>query len=519
MRAEPAERDVRAECTIARRDAGVHPRPRSLRLQPGRGRSVGQDVPVRVGLARSGWRRADSARTSTPELEEHGGNVPGVPGTTSPVDSLEVTLPSGVRVRVSDSAPGEPPISDDRVEARRVFAGRMLRALSTGRLVVAVEGAPLAPGALDALALTDFHALRDAAYRIGVIDEDPDPDQRCRNCDTALAPGRLDAPIAELDQWYLEHPADPLEPPFPLGTEIRLANGKRAHTFDMEPVTVGRARPLWRALERSSVKITPRIVDALGIRALGDVRDRGAIAQALDRASDDAWAAVETAFVLLNYAPRSHYPYVCPECGALHDVLAPSTREFDADLDAEDLLLGGGEPSAAAGDDLAPFPDEDSFAEMALRIGSEVYAERRVKNIELVVDTGVPPVDGSGEPLMGSYRPMADGDAAGYTSLRFQIDVFYKTFEKMYADAPFDVEAELRETIDHEVEHHLHYLSGHDPMDEEERAEALTELERTYGKRAVRRARVTGVLGELRTIAWFVLAAVAVIALIALFAL
>jgi hypothetical protein len=54
-------------------------------------------------------------------------------------------------------------------------------------------------------------------------------------------------------------------------------------------------------------------------------------------------------------------------------------------------------------------------------------------------------------------------------------------------------------------------------MDEEERAEALSELERTYGKRAVQRARVTDVAADLRQLGWFAAGTIAVLGLIVLF--
>ncbi len=422
---------------------------------------------------------------------------------------LELTLPSGIPVRVRTAGEGAP-IDDDVVSGKRMFAGRMLRALESGRLVV--EGLP---SAVDDLSLADFHALRDAAFRVGAIAEHVDPEERrCRNCEAALDPRPEDAPLADLDRWYVEREPEPFEGPFPLGSRIRVGRTD-AETFVMEPVTVGRAKPLWRVLASEASGITPRIVRALGVRALGDVTDPGAIARALDRAPDDVWAVLETAFLLLNYAARSHFPYVCPKCGALHDLLAPAEREFDFEPHAEDLLLAGRRADSVH-ETAEPFPDPDGFAKMALRIGREVYRDRGVRNVELVVDEGVPPVDGSGEPLLGSYRPIVDEDAAGYSEVRFQIDVFYETFAKMYEDAPFDLEAELRDTIDHEVQHHLAYLSGKDAVDEEERAEALAELERTYGARAVRRAQVKGVVSELRILGWFLLVALAVIGLITL---
>lgn len=434
------------------------------------------------------------------------------------VTELPLTLPSGRRVRVRSAGEG-PPVEDDRLDGHPTFAGRLVVAVDAGRLTVEGEGgAALHRPQLEKLSLADFHALRDAAWRVGAIAR-PDADLRCRNCQVALSPGPGSAPLGELDRWYTdaEQEAEPLGPLFPLADEVAVPGGRPATSFEMAPVTVGRALPLWRALHREEVTITPALVRALGIGGLGDTADPKRIARALDVASDQAWASLETAFVLLNYAVRSHFPHVCPQCGTLHDVLAPPDREFDLDPEAEALILGGEPEGGGDGEGWGPFPGIDAFAETTLRLGREVYRERGVQKVELVVNDEVPPVDGSGEPLMGSYQPITRGDAAGYTDIRFQIDIYYRTFESMYAERPFDVEAEIRETIDHEVEHHLHYLSGHDPMDEEERQEALAELERTYGKRAVRRAMVRETLGELKTIGWFLLGALVVIGMIIAF--
>jgi hypothetical protein len=54
-------------------------------------------------------------------------------------------------------------------------------------------------------------------------------------------------------------------------------------------------------------------------------------------------------------------------------------------------------------------------------------------------------------------------------------------------------------------------------MDEEERAEALSELERTYGKRAVQRAKVADLAVEIRRLSWFAAGSIAVLGLIVLF--
>lgn len=431
---------------------------------------------------------------------------------------LPLVLPSGRRVTVRSAGEG-PPVQDDELGGKRTFAGRVLVALERGRLRVEDDdGSALGRAELEGMPLPDFHALRDAAWRVGAVAR-PRDDLRCRNCDAPLDPAPDDLPASELDRWYVEaeREAEPLGPLFPLLDEVEVPGRRPATSFEMAPVTVGQVLPLWRALEREEVTITPRLVRALGIEGLGDTADPKLVARALDVASDEAWASIETAFVMLGYAVRSHFPHRCSECGTLHDVLAPPDREFLLDPDLEEAMLLGERPPDDGDGEQAPFPDLDSFAEITLRIGREVYRERGVKNVELVVNDEVPPVDASGEPLMGSYQPIAQGDAAGYTDIRFQIDVYYRTFESMYRERPFDVEAEIRETIDHEVEHHLHHLAGHDPVDDEEREQALAELERTYGKRAVRSARVRGTLAELKVFGWFVLGALVVIGMIVVF--
>ncbi len=154
---------------------------------------------------------------------------------------------------------------------------------------------------------------------------------------------------------------------------------------------------------------------------------------------------------------------------------------------------------------------------MVLRIGADVYEEMEVSNIELEIVTDEADVDGSGEPLLGSYQPRGAVDEAGVAVSPFVIRIYYRTFARMYGDEPYDVEAEIRETIAHEVEHHLHHLEGHDPIHERERREAQAELARTYGEPAVKRARVAGVVTEAKKLGWLALGSGVTVGLIALF--
>ncbi len=67
-----------------------------------------------------------------------------------------------------------------------------------------------------------------------------------------------------------------------------------------------------------------------------------------------------------------------------------------------------------------------------------------------------------------------------------------------HEDGPFDWDAELAETIEHELEHHMAYLVGDDPMDEEERdGDRERGARASLGKKARGRARkACGVCGR-----------------------
>jgi hypothetical protein len=74
------------------------------------------------------------------------------------------------------------------------------------------------------------------------------------------------------------------------------------------------------------------------------------------------------------------------------------------------------------------------------------------------------------------------------------VTIYYRTFEAMARqagqagqDGPFDWEGELRETIEHELEHHVYFLRGDDPMDEAEREEIDREALRVVGRAEARR--------------------------------
>jgi rubrerythrin len=98
------------------------------------------------------------------------------------------------------------------------------------------------------------------------------------------------------------------------------------------------------------------------------------------------------------------------------------------------------------------------------------------------------------------------------------VTIYYRTFEAIAREeGPFDWEAELRETIEHELEHHLYFLRGHDPMDEEEHAEIDREAVRVVGRSEATRRTVASFgasIKEFFTRAWpLVLIGAAVLAI------
>lgn len=399
-------------------------------------------------------------------------------------ETLVLTSTSGEPLELSLDLEGDP-IADDRVRGEERFAGRLWNAVASGRLKLSRE--------LDALSVADFHLVRDVAERRGVIASEPSF-ERCRNCEAVLT---VDRANTSLETLLLGDPSDaPPVGPFELPEPVA---GVRI--IDQRPVSVKSAKVLFRFVVDAGVPLDARVVRALGVRRLLRSRrdvviDPEKIADALLE-DETLLAIVETLYVELNYPPRLRIPAFCPECHTIHDVPTPSTRELVEDVDALDLLDG------VQRDRTASFSSFEEFEARAFEIGAEVYAARHVANIELLVIDGVPPVDDGGEPLMGSYEPIQEDDGAGFTRVRFVISLYYRTFASMWADAPYDIDGEIRETIDHEVEHHLNHLAGHDPLDEEERREARRDLERTFGPETVRRAEREALHAELRSIARF----------------
>jgi Zincin-like metallopeptidase len=233
--------------------------------------------------------------------------------------------------------------------------------------------------------------------------------------------------------------------------------------------------PLWHAETAEVFRFTPAIVTAMGITALGRERRASVIAEALMHAPPEAFGAIMNLVYQAHYSPRLVGAYRCTSCTARNDLDVLAVREIPF------------ETQKARKKQRRRFPDIDTFEKLVRDAGKRIYRERGVRNIELVVDEGVAECDDGGEPLLGCYTPGGVEDEHGIFASP-EIRIFYRTFAAAHRDEPsFDVRAEIDETIDHEVTHHLHFLSGDDPLDDEERDAIAEENMRRIGKRETAR--------------------------------
>lgn len=398
-------------------------------------------------------------------------------------------LPSGARVTLTvNAAPHEP-------RARQPGEPLFTEALSVfeeGLVTVKQDGAAID---VDHIELCDFHLLRAILTKNGFLYEE-EIDVLCANCGAEIflrpcerleiAPwvdGELGDP--ELDEVLPLGKPHPI-PPIPLG-RVRLA---KTVTFGKR--TVGEARPLFAALAAEELEIDADVVRAMGIEALGPERDPEAIARALATCEEEAFRTIGDAFVQSHYPPRLAAIAFCPTCKARNDVEAPFEREFDP---------AGAPASPRAGVD---FPSFDAFAEYAEHVAKPLLDAAPGPKVVFLVDGGTPAVDAGGEQLLGAYDPPTGDPLSPTTPPR--ITIWYRTFDAAWRDdETFDWQAELTETIEHELEHHVYFLRGEDPMDEEERDAIRSEERRVVGSREAERRAIAGFgasLGEFVKRAW-----------------
>lgn len=349
-----------------------------------------------------------------------------------------VTLPSGKKVRI-------------------VRAGKPARAdvLFADALALEIE-----PGDVQDLPLADFHVVRAIATKHGLLAEEP-VTVDCMNCGAAIEVkpcARLE--IAPWEDGELDDPElDAVVP------DARF-----------EARTVREALPLLDALAAPRLELDDAAVRAMGCREI--------TADFLMSCDDATFEEVTDAWLDAHYVPRLACEVVCEECQARNTIDAPYEREFE-----RGLPRGAG----AGGTEARPLPPLAEFVELAHAIADPLLDDTPDAP-ELVVDDGTPAVDDGGVPLLGSYLPPPPKDAP--VPMRpGTVTIYYRTFAATMRDEPdWDWEDELRETIEHEIEHHVYFLRGHDPMDEEERAEIARDAVRVVGRRETARRELGGFL-------------------------
>jgi len=403
----------------------------------------------------------------------HGLDVPPLPA--------RVFLPSGRAVRLSDEAARRSAAEAKTPRERRGGCMEALAILASEGVLFTDDGAPIDPMCLP---VRDAHTLRALLCHAGVQEEEA-AELPCENCGTPfrvipsslleIAPfvdGELHDP--ELDAIF-DHDKPHSIPPIRVGSTV-------ARSIRLAPRTVEEALPLWRAVRP---EITPAIVTAMGITALGRERRAKVIADALIAAPTASYRAVADLLYEAHSPARLVSVFRCPACGARNDLDVPWLREIPYEV-------GEARPRRR------PFPDLDTFEAMVTAAAERIYRKRGVRNIDLVVDEGVPLCDDGGEPLLGCYTPGGTDEDLGFQRAP-EIRIFYRTFEsEQRRDRSFDVEAEIEETIDHEITHHLHHLAGFDPLDDEEQSAIADDAIRRIGKREATRRATKDIAAELR---------------------
>ena len=391
-----------------------------------------------------------------------------------------LTLPSGVTVQLRRGA-GPTPLA--RAPGAPLFSEALAALSAPGALVSLTSGGKKVD--VGALTLRDFHVLRAVLARSGVVEEE-EIEISCRNCGR---PSNV-RPCAALEvgPWVDGELDDPeLDTTLPLGEPIEilaipLGRVRTAEHVTFEERTVEQAQPLFAAAGQERLAVTAELVRAMGIVALGVEKDPRKISRALAECEDDAFLAVGEAFLATHYVRRLGCVVFCEECGARNDIDAPYERESG----------GGASNEERAGASGAAFPDFDTFAGRATEIARPMLDGVPGDPAQLAIEGGTPDVDEGGEPLLGSYVPPHPGDS-GTPSQSPLVTVYYRTFRAMWEeDGPYDWEDELTETIEHELEHHVSFLHGDDPTDDEERAVIREEAARIVGRREVERRAIEG---------------------------
>jgi hypothetical protein len=415
-----------------------------------------------------------------------------------------LTLPSGRRatLRRAGDLPDRGPGPDDGGPGSPRFASVLALLRGSSPAVLLEDTKTRARIEVEDLALADFHVVRAILTKAKLAPEE-EVEVECHNCDALL----VAAPCAglEVGPWEDGELGDPeLDRTEPLGAPIPTApvtvgRVRVVRTMTLAPRTVREALPLFAALARDPFVVDEEFVSGMGILALGAITAPTRIARILSDCDDASFAVVTDTFLAAHYPLRLGCDVFCASCGARNTIDAPALREFERGLPGADEAREGADTADGAGEDAAEerapqarsreaaragarVPPLETFVELAHAIAEPLIAELPGEPVELIVEDGTPAVDDGGVPLLGSYVPPPAKDAP-VPSRPPTVTIYYRTFVAIERDeGPFDWEDELEETIEHELEHHLYFLRGDDPMDEEEHAEIDREALRVVGR-------------------------------------
>lgn len=406
---------------------------------------------------------------------------------------MRLRLPSGARVSVRVSTPQRPTPSTLR---------GAIEALSGGAVEVLDEAGAVLPAA--GLALEDFHVLRALVTRSGLLEERLQPVE-CANCghrfqarpcdhvefgpflDDELSDPELDEPFDFAATHPLSSGADEGEG----GADDESDAGSEGDEDDestlgvrLRPRRVGQVTALYEALEGEGLVFTREVVEAMGIEAFGGESEPAVVAEALEAADDETLAELAGLFDEAHYPPRLRAPLRCPRCSALERVDAPALREFPA------------LPGRRAGRGEGGFLSEPAFTELARSIGGPLLDRRGVGGVVLIIETGPAACDDGGVTLLGSYVP-GEPEGPGLPARPPEITLYYRTFRAQHdEEGPYDVGAEITDTLEHELDHHEAFLRGDDPVDEAERSEIAREARREVGETETLRRASKALRGE-----------------------
>lgn len=284
-----------------------------------------------------------------------------------------------------------------------------------------------------------------------------------------------------------------LDEPFPFEQEHTLDTADGAGCrVRLRNVSVGDARALHEAADTGHLRVSAPLVRAMGIESLDGLSVAAVIARKLARIDDSTWDALTDLFDAAHYGPRMRVWWRCEHCGARNEADAPAVREFPAI------------PLPRGAESIPGFPNEDDFEQRVRMLAGELFARKGVRNVGLIVELGVAECDSGGVPLLGSYDP-GEPEASGVPEVQPEIRLYYRTFQAMYAEEPYDLQSEIAQTIEHELDHHLAWLSGYDAQDERELDAIASEQSRRVGRsESMRRAAIAARsdLGEFLRKTW-----------------